>query len=318
MVKQWCTHKHFTHKQAKHILKNVWTITLCTLLSKKLWVDWINVWVGCMKKWMCGWLVEQRCYENCCWDGRANGGGKGWKFDWGAQWMLKTCWTSIEWDWNVYIAVSDVWLAWIFPSDLNRLPPWSGPDWIQSVVVPKLATSATTSVCLCVTLSPHICIISCMAVSWLKMSEVDVWSQILSPVFLPQTLRFGELIKTKSSACTHKEIWAESINGEVGKLTGQNELMTRKVWVKLESRVQWGNVWLMIEKGVCGVEVWPGNLEDRNNRWGRLGRKWHELHWSENQYPNMKQLPWQCLTPSPCSTWQLVWWAMTLTCLIVW
>ena len=38
--------------------------------------------------------------------------------------MLKTCWTSIEWDdWNVYIAVSDVWLALIFLSDLNRLLP---------------------------------------------------------------------------------------------------------------------------------------------------------------------------------------------------
>ena len=78
--------------------------------------------------------------------------------------MLKTCWTSIEWDdWNVYIVVSDVWLALIFLSDLNRF-----------VVVPKLATSAITSVCLSVTLSPHICIISCMAVSWLKMNEVDV------------------------------------------------------------------------------------------------------------------------------------------------
>ena len=39
--------------------------------------------------------------------------------------------------------------------------------------------------------------------------------------------------------------------------------------------------------------------------------------WSENQYPNMKQPPWQCLTPSPCSTWQLVLWAMTLACLSV-
>jgi len=124
-------------------------------------------------------------HENCCWDGRANGGGKGWmgyhKFDWGAQWMLlndaiwKTGWTSIEWDdWNVCIAVSDVWLA------LNMLLPWNGPDWIQSVVVPKLATSVITSVCLSVTLSPHICIISCMAVSWLKMNEVDVWSQMHS------------------------------------------------------------------------------------------------------------------------------------------
>ena len=143
---------------------------------------------------MCGWAV----WRSECVDGwlnrdawelllgwRANGGGKGWmgyhKFDWGAQWMLlndaiwKTGWTSIEWDdWNVCIAVSDVWLA------LNMLLPWNGPDWIQSVVVPKLATSVITSVCLSVTLSPHICIISCMAVSWLKMNEVDVWSQMHS------------------------------------------------------------------------------------------------------------------------------------------
>lgn len=178
-------HSQALHSQASkaHSEKCVDNNTVHSFGQKPVgWLDeWINVWVGCMKKWMCGWLVEQRCYENCCWDGRANGGGKGWKFDWGAQWMLKTCWTSIEWDdWNVYIAVSDVWLALIFLSDLNRLLPWNGPDWIQSVVVPKLATSAITSVCLSVTLSPHICIISCMAVSWLKMNEVDVWSQMHS------------------------------------------------------------------------------------------------------------------------------------------
>ena len=90
--------------------------------------------------------------------------------------------------------------------------------------------------------------------------------------------------------------------------------------MKLESRVQWGNVWLVIEKGVCGAEVWPGNLEDRNNnRWGRLGRKWHELQWVDGVKINTQTLKktWQWLTPSPCSTWQLVLWAMTLACLSV-
>lgn len=33
--------------------------------------------------------------------------------------------------------------------------------------------------------------------------------------------------------------------------------------------------------------------------------------------PKHKKTPWQWLTPSPCSTWQLVLWAMTLACLSV-
>ena len=48
---------------------------------------------------------------------------------------------------------------------------------------------------------------------------------------------------------------------------------------------------LVIEKGVCGAEVWPGNLEDRkNNRWGRLGRKWYELQWVDGVKINTQTL----------------------------
>lgn len=41
---------------------------------------------------------------------------------------------------------------------------------------------------------------------------------------------------------------------------------------------------------MCGAEVWPGNLEDRNNRWGRLGRKWHELQWVDGVKINTQTL----------------------------